>query len=228
MLKLVKIELFYHKRMLFLYILVLPFIGLFEYSLEDGARYNILTIMFLLSYTWIVLRLKEKRPYLHLKLPLSHFEIAGTRILTILLCTIIIIIFYKLVHVIFSINGHANYPVTGKHLVGYYGFNIFSFSCFFIVHDLLYAPFRKTKMMTFLREYAKQIFIFLALFLNILGVIAMIKRPHMIGMIFEFLYLNNPLAQEKNVIIFLFISFFFALCSCFTYSTQEEYLSSSI
>ena len=202
---------------------VIP-ICILEAMLDDLPNFYIIVPMFWIGLYWIMIRNKEIREYYIVHLPLSRCKLALARIGMIILYSLIILGFYKLIHFIFQYRGSANYPVSMKNLVVYFVIVLFIFSTYFIIRDLTLLFLRNNRFFKLTKEQSKTILLFSMILLNILGVFALIMRPTLIGKIFEYFIHDNPFADVNNVIRFSAISLALAVLSIASYNRRNAYL----
>lgn len=202
---------------------VIP-ICILEAMLEDLPNFYIIIPMFWIGMTWILMRNKETREYYFVHLPLSRCKLALARIGMIILFSLIILAFYKLIHFTFNFRGSANYPISVKNIIVYLVIVLFIFSTYFIIRDLTLLFLRSNRFFKITKEQSKTVLLFAMLLLNILGVFAFIMRPVLIGKIFEFFIKDNPFADVNDVIKFSAISLALAVLSIASYSRRRAYL----
>lgn len=218
-------EIKYNAAIFFIYSMMAIGVTFIERALDDGGRFYIAMLLFLVVQNWLSFKSKEKRDRLIARLPKSQMVIGGLRIAMIFSGAILIIFVYKVMHVVLDIQGHANYPVTGWKLLSHVSLVLFFFSLYFIITDILTPRLREMINFELIKERFLQILIFLALVLQILGIVAfMTKAPNIVTNIFDVLFFNNPLDVVRNIQIFAVISLSFAVLSTFTFSKRKNYL----
>ncbi len=219
-----KAEFDYNKFVLFGTLAFVIPICILEAMLEDLPHFYIIIPIFWIAFFWIMIRNKEIREYYLVHLPLSRCKLALARIGMIILYSLIIMVFYGLIHFIFQFRGSANYPVSTKNLVVYFMIVIFIFSTYFIFRDITLFFLRTNRFFKLKKEQSTTILLFTMLLLNILGVFAFIMRPPLIGKIFKFFIHDNLFADMNNVIKFSAISLALAVLSIASYSRRKAYL----
>jgi len=219
---LLKAEFVYHKKIYLWYSCFLPLIVAWVISppVSLSPNYLMFVLLFMIVQNWVVFRNKEKRDYLHAKLPLSMNRIALVRILMVIIPIITFFSILALIRIIIK----PTQPVDFKNPIIYAGILLFGFSVYYVLRDRLLFIMRNNQFFKFTQQRAKLIVIFVGLLLNILGVITFIKRPSILGDIIKFIMTHNPFASEAGVIIFIILSLVFAYLSLITYNRRHEYL----
>jgi len=224
MIKILCAEMRYHRHLFMIYIILTIAVPFLERALEDGGRFYLAMLLFLLIQNWLALKSKEKRDRLLVILPLPIVSIAAMRLIMILVGAFVLVLFYKGMHAILGIQGHANYPVTPWRIVHYYSVVLFMFSIYFIATDLIAPRMRERSQFEVIKERFLQILMGLALLLNIFGIYAMLKRPDFLITVFELLYVRNPFIETANVQLFLVFSVFLAALSVVSFGRRKNYI----
>ena len=196
-----------------------------ERALDDGGRFYVGMMLFLIVQNWMSFKAKERRDVLLSKLPLSTRSLSLVRLSMIFLSAILVILVYKSMHWILDIQGHANYPVTGWKLINYSSIALFGFSVYFIFSDLIVPRLRQLPNFQLIKERAFQVLLLLAVILQILGIVAfMTKAPNIMTDVLDVLFFNNPFDKVVNIQKFLVVSMMTAAISVFSYSARKNYL----
>lgn len=220
-----KAEISYNKILFAIYVMLVICVTFLEQTLDDGGRFYVALILFLVIQNWLSFKAKEKRDRLIARLPKSQISIGGLRIGMMIASTALIICVYKVMHLLLGIQGHANYPVTGWKLLSYVSIVLFGFSLFFIITDFLTPRLCELKNFGILKERLFYILILLGILLQILGIVAFItKAPNVVTKVFDALYFNNPFDDVQNIKVLAGISLLVAGISMVTYSRRRNYL----
>ncbi len=216
---------FSYNRTVFLAVLafVIP-ICVLEAMLEDLPSFYVIFPMLWSGMFWNTLRNKEIREFSLVRLPLSRCQLGVARMLKIILPALVTVAGYELIHFLFGFRGSANYPVSNKNLVVYFVIVMFIFSAYFIIRDITLFFLRSNRFFKLTKERSKTILILVTIVLNLLGIIAFIARPAIIGKIFEFFIHKHPFADVNNVIKFSAISLMLAALTIVSYNKRKEYL----
>jgi hypothetical protein len=202
---------------------VIP-ICVLEWLLEDLPSFYIIFPMLWYGMFWIMIRNKEVREYCLVSLPLSRCKLGLARILMIILPSLVILVFYELIHFIFNFRGSVNYPVSRINLVIYFAIVLFVFSVYLIIRDSMLFFLRTNKFFRLTKNQAKTILSFALLLLNVLGAFALVARPALIDKVLKFFIHDNPFAEVNNVIRFSAISLTLAVLSIASYNRRKAYL----
>jgi hypothetical protein len=222
---LLKAELEYNIMLFIIYLMMTIGFTFIEQALDDGGRFYVAMILFLVVQNWLSLKGKQKRDRFIARLPKSSLLIGSLRIVMILASGVIIIAVYKSMHVVLGIQGHANYPVTGWKLLNYVSIVLFGFSLYFIISDLVTPRLRELKNFDVIKERFFHILILLALLLQILGIVAlMTKAPTIVTKLFDVLFFHNPFDNVRNIQIFAGISLILAWVSVVTFPKRRNYV----
>ncbi len=219
-----KAEISYNKILFAIYLMMVIGVALLEHALDDGGRFYVALILFLVVQNWLSLKAKEKRDRFIARLPKSQKSIGGLRIGMIIASAALIICIYKVMHLVLGIQGHANYPVTGWKLLSYVSIVLFGFSLYFIFTDMVTPRLRELKNFEVIKERIFQILVLLGVVLQILGFVAfMTKAPNALTRVFDLLFFNNPLDEVRNIQLFAGISVLVAWLSIKTFSRRRNY-----
>lgn len=223
--RIIMAEISYSRAIFFIYLLLTIGVTFIEQKFEDGGRFYVAMLLFLIMQNWLSLRAKSKRgSYIH-KLPLSANSLAGVRIGFFFVSAVMIVILYKIMHLFLGIQGHANYPINGWKLIHYISIVLFLFSVYFIITDLVAPRLREHSNFELIKERSLQILILLGLVLQVLGIVAFLTRaPNFVTAIFDLFYHNNPFDDVRNVQIFALFSLVTAAISTFTYAKRRNFL----
>jgi hypothetical protein len=223
--RIIMAEISYSRAIFFIYLLLTIGITFIEQKFEDGGRFYVAMLLFLTVQNWLSFRAKGKRGLYSHKLPLSVISLSGVRTGFFFVSAVMIVIFYKSMHLFLSIKGHANYPITGWKLIHYISIVLFLFSVYFIITDIVAPRLREHSNFELIKERSLQILILFALVLQVLGIVAFLTRaPNFVTKIFDVLYHKNPFDEVRNIQIFAIISLVAAAISSFTYAKRRNYL----
>ena len=150
-------EVSYSRAIFFIYLSMTIGVTLLEQKLEDGGRFYVAVLLFLIVQNWLSLKAKNKRDLLICKLPLSAIALGGLRIGMIAVSAILIILVYMSMHWILGIQGHANYPITGWKLLNSVSLVLFLFSIYFIITDFVAPRLREHENFELYKERLLQI-----------------------------------------------------------------------
>lgn len=220
-----KAEIAYSKYIFLIYLALTVGITFLERALDDGGRFYVGLIIFLIVQNWLSFKAKERRDVIIAKLPLSAISLGLVRLMMIFSSAFLVILVYKTMHFLLDIQGHANYPVTGWKLINYSSISLFGFSLYFIFSDFIAPRLRELPNYQLIKERAFQILLLLAVVLQILGIVAfMTKAPNFMTDIFDVLFFNNPFDKAANIQRFIVISLLTAAVSVFSFSKRKNYL----
>jgi len=204
---------------------VIP-ICILEWLLEDLPSFYVIFPMLWYGMFWVMIRNKEVREYCLVSLPLSRFKLGLARILMIILPSLVILVFYELIHFIFNFRGSVNYPVSNINLVVYFGMTLFVFSSYFIIRDVTLFFLRTNKFFRLTKNQMKTILVFVLLLLNLLFAFTFTinSRSQSFDRVFKFFFLDNPFSDVNNVIRFSAITLALAILSIASYCRRKAYL----
>ncbi|MBN1479347.1 hypothetical protein EH223_16130 [candidate division KSB1 bacterium] len=223
--RIIKAEISYHVGIFIIYLCLTVGVTFVEQQFEDGGRFYVAILLFLIVQNWLSFKAKSKRDVLFARLPLAGLTLGGIRIVMIVVSALLITVVYKGMHALLGIQGHANYPVTGWKLVNYYSIVLFLFSIYFIFSDLVAPRLREFSNFEIIKERSIQILLLLLILLQILGMVAFLTQaPNFVIALFDLFYSHNPFDKVKTIQILLFISVLIAACSCFTFSKRRNYI----
>ena len=222
MLYLIKSELKYNRFMLLIFMSLAPLVFLLEVSIENMPRFFLYLVLFLLQFYYILFFSKEKRQIRFAILPVKNKTLGFFRLIYLIVLNLFIIGFYLSIGLIYKSLPNLTYS---RHLVSiliYLSIDMIIFSLFYIFRDKIYEVLRSNRFFTIDKETGRNIIIFVALILNVLGVYVNIAKPHLFISIIEFIFESRP--DAGDAIIFMAVSICFIYIAGRTYSSRKSFL----
>jgi len=217
-----KAELNYNKLIFLGFMALVPLIYLIEVNLEDMPRYFTLILLFLMEFYFIFFSYKEKRHISQALLPLSKHEIGFARIFAIFVSSLFILIVYAAIGIYLEWDRSISYVMNYNSIMIFVGIIILIFSVFFIFMDTLVYRLKNNRYISLNNEQVRNLLIFFALVINMLGVYVNIARPKTFLKIVVFLFTLE--INFKDVIILLLISLSTMIISTRTYAKRKSYI----
>ena len=218
--KLIKSDLEYQKNSIIVFLGIIFFVFRYSALISPGnAEFMIFLLTFIMINSFVTYRAREQRNRLHLHLPLSARELAGSRILTVYVLAISAIGILFISHQLFQRT--ISFPY--QRMIVMVGMSVLLFSLYFILNDLFTSLFKK-----YGRFIVMLGVLVLAMFM-VLGIVVMKQTneagsaPGQLISIIDFLKNINPFTGDFGWIRFLTLTLVLSIMTIFTFSRRKLY-----
>lgn len=218
----IKAELKYTKTVYLSFVAFIPLLLLIENTLEDLPNFLIWLLIFLTQFYYLIFLTKEKRFIRHTLLPVSKKSVGFARIMILLTLMISMLGCYGFIGILLAGGAEANPHTAFKFQFMALVANLSLWTLFYILRDIFLYHLRHNRFIQINQERARNVLIFMALLLNLLGVYINIAKPKVFLNILDriFSFRISPL----SAFIFFLLSLLLIYFSVQTFIHRKSYL----
>lgn len=229
MVQILKAEISYNRRVIIGYFLFLPVIWSLSLANSESLlapfedlplSYLMFWLMFIMLQSWNSLRNKEIREFQQTTLPLSRSKVALVRLMVVVILALgvngVYFVVLKLIR--------PSHVISLRSVMLPFTIMLAMFSVYFILRDRFLYILRNNRISKITREKSIMILMLLNLFAVIVGFVAFLTRPKVIGSIVEFVITHNPFSGEFGFGRFFILSLVLAGLTIVTYNYRKSYV----
>ena len=220
--RILKAEIKYNRTNFLLFLIMIPVVLIYAVYRPSGMPHFIVWLMaFLMVNTWNALRIREKREFQLVQLPVSVRELALARMLMVLISPAIFVGVYAALYFTANPGGAINLRVV----LTLYGLIVILFSLAFIFRDRFIGGKLLKQGKT-----AVMILVGLGVVANIYGLIAFRRArdsngpPPAFIRALVYVFENNPSTTNMRTVVFVAVSLGLAFLTIVTFRRRRTYI----